>query len=72
MYRNRGNCTFEDVTEKTGTDVSGWTVSAAFVDFNRDGWLDLFVGSYVDFRLTNNKECFFRRRAQKLLWAAGV
>ena len=32
---------------RAGTDRDGWSVSAAFVDYDRDGWLDLFVGNYL-------------------------
>jgi hypothetical protein len=32
-------------------------VSAAFVDYDRDGWLDLFVGNYVDYRLDRDVDC---------------
>jgi hypothetical protein len=57
MWRNRGNGTFANVTRETGTGVSGWSVSAAFTDFDRDGWLDLFVGQYVNFSFSNLKKC---------------
>jgi len=35
----------------------GWSTSAAFVDYDRDGNLDLFVANYVDFTLAGNKLC---------------
>ncbi len=41
----------------TGADASLWSTSAAFVDYDRDGWLDLFVANYVDFTPANNKIC---------------
>lgn len=53
LYHNRGDGTFEDVTEKahlTGVDPHYgklWSVSAAWVDIDNDGWLDLFVTNYV-------------------------
>ena len=48
LLHNNGNGTFTDVTAKTGTaNKGGWGVSAAFVDIDRDGWLDLFVGNYL-------------------------
>lgn len=53
LYHNRGDGTFEDVTEKahlTGVDPHYgklWSVSAAWVDVDNDGWLDLFVTNYV-------------------------
>ena len=46
MFRNNGDGTFTDVSKPSGTDdTRSWGVSAAFVDVDRDGWLDLFVGS---------------------------
>ena len=53
LYHNRGNGTFEDVTEKAhlgGVDPRFgklWSVSAAWVDIDNDGWLDLVVTNYV-------------------------
>jgi hypothetical protein len=47
LYRNRGDGTFEDVTAKAGVAVEGWSSSAAFLDYDRDGFLDLFVARYV-------------------------
>src|SRR4029450_13785510 len=38
MFRNRCDGTFADVSKATGTDDSGWSVAAAFVDCGRDGW----------------------------------
>ncbi|MGO9896559.1 MAG: FG-GAP repeat domain-containing protein, partial [Bryobacteraceae bacterium] len=49
LYHNRGDGTFEDVTEKAhlgGVDPHYgklWSVSAAWVDVDNDGWLDLVV-----------------------------
>ena len=53
LYRNRGNGTFEDVTAKArlgGVDAHFgklWSVAAAWVDVDNDGWLDLVVSNYV-------------------------
>ncbi|HET7209469.1 MAG TPA: CRTAC1 family protein [Terriglobales bacterium] len=53
LYHNRGDGTFEDVTEKAhlgGIDPRYgklWSVSAAWVDIDNDGWLDLVVSNYV-------------------------
>ncbi len=51
LYKNNGNGTFTDVTEKAGLlhPVRRWGSGCTFVDYNRDGYLDLFVGSYLDF-----------------------
>jgi hypothetical protein len=57
LWRNRGDGTFENVVEATGTDDPRWSVPAAFFDYDRDGWLDLYVGSYVHFTLENHKVC---------------
>ncbi len=53
LYRNRGNGTFEDVTEKAKLPVTGirYGSGCSFVDYDRDGYLDLFVANYVDLDL---------------------
>jgi hypothetical protein len=45
LLRNRGNGTFEDVTIAAGLLSFHPTQTAAFGDFNLDGWLDLFIGN---------------------------
>jgi hypothetical protein len=49
LYRNRGNGTFEDVTQAMGVNPPGWAAGAAFGDVDRDGRLDLYVGRYARF-----------------------
>jgi enediyne biosynthesis protein E4 len=50
LYHNNGNGTFSDVSEKARVAGSGaWSTGCAFVDYDRDGKLDLFVATYVDF-----------------------
>jgi hypothetical protein len=44
LLHNRGDGTFEDVTEKAGLLSLHPTQTAAWADFDNDGWLDLFVG----------------------------
>jgi hypothetical protein len=52
MYRNNGDGTFTDVTKQAGlSSDSQWASGAAFGDYDRDGWVDLFVAHYVDFHL---------------------
>jgi hypothetical protein len=58
MYRNNGDGTFSDVTERTGTGDPRWSVSATFFDLDRDGWLDLYVANYVDHSVEKNPKCF--------------
>lgn len=43
LFRNTGNNQFIDVTEKTGLIDNGWTGAATPVDFNNDGWPDLYT-----------------------------
>ncbi|HUC54076.1 MAG TPA: CRTAC1 family protein [Candidatus Cybelea sp.] len=51
LYHNNGNGTFTDVSEKAHVGGSGrmWGTGCAFVDYDRDGKLDLIVANYVDF-----------------------
>jgi hypothetical protein len=44
LLRNNGNGTFDDVTEAAGLLSAAPTNTAAWADFDGDGWLDLFVG----------------------------
>jgi hypothetical protein len=45
LYRNNGDGTFTDVTQEAGliSEKTRWGAGATFVDYNRDGHLDLFV-----------------------------
>src|SRR5690606_5214891 len=48
LFRNTGKGTFQDVTVKSGLgNRNGFSTSAMWVDFDRDGHLDLFVCNYV-------------------------
>jgi hypothetical protein len=51
LYRNRGDGTFTDVTKAAGlwNDQPRWGAGCSFLDYNRDGHLDLFVSNYVRF-----------------------
>jgi hypothetical protein len=58
LYHNNGNGTFSNVTAKAGVAGDGqWSASATFLDYDKDGLLDLWVTRYVDHSFTNNKIC---------------
>jgi hypothetical protein len=43
LYRNNGNGTFTDVTEKSGLKGLGWAADVAVFDFDDDGFLDVLI-----------------------------
>lgn len=59
LWRNRGDGTFVDVAAKAGVlaatvpgsneKLKRWNTGCAFVDYDRDGHLDLFIANYIDF-----------------------
>jgi hypothetical protein len=53
LYHNNGDGTFSDVSERSGVAGKGtrWNTGCAFVDYDRDGRLDLFVANYIDLDL---------------------
>jgi enediyne biosynthesis protein E4 len=58
LLRNNGDGTFSDVTPASGlTDDARFAASAAFVDYDRDGWLDLYVANNVNYTVANETKC---------------
>jgi hypothetical protein len=58
LYHNDGNGTFTNVTTKANVGGDGqWSASAAFLDYDNDGLLDLWITRYVDHSFSNNKIC---------------
>src|SRR5512146_3195855 len=53
LYHNNGDGTFTDVSDKAGVSGNGkrWSTGCAFIDYDRDGHLDLFVANYIDLDL---------------------
>ncbi|MGA2978224.1 MAG: CRTAC1 family protein [Terriglobales bacterium] len=58
LLHNNGDGTFTDVTRKAGLwhDDVRWSTGCAFVDYDRDGRLDLFIAHYVDLDLPHTPE----------------
>jgi hypothetical protein len=58
LFHNNGDGTFTDVSKHSGIQSEpGVAVSAAFLDYDRDGWLDLYVGYNVNYTLKNDRPC---------------
>jgi enediyne biosynthesis protein E4 len=58
LFHNNGNGTFTDVTKAAGlSGVSEFSTSAAFVDYDKDGKLDLVVGNYVQWSMDGDLYC---------------
>src|ERR1700722_1227681 len=62
LYHNNGNGTFTDVTAKAGVaDEGGWSTSAGWFDYDKDGWLDLVVTNYIEWSPKSNLWCGEKR-----------
>jgi VCBS repeat protein/ASPIC/UnbV protein len=62
LIRNNGDGTFTDVTVKAGILNYAPTQTAAWADFNNDGWLDLFIGNESGEGFTNPCEFYFNNK----------
>ena len=62
LYHNNGNGTFTDVTFRAGVGMEGeWPTTAAWIDYDRDGQLDLVVDNYIQWSPQNNLWCGEKR-----------
>jgi hypothetical protein len=54
LYRNNGDGTFTDVTEKAGVGAFRWGTGCAAADYNNDGFTDLFLSNIGESNLFRN------------------
>jgi hypothetical protein len=63
LFRNTGKGTFIDVTQKSGlANRTALSTSAMWIDYDRDGFLDLFVCNYVKWSAEHDINCSFDGR----------
>ena len=78
LFRNRGDGTFDDATQRSGIRSCGWAMGAFFVDVDSDGRLDLLVTKSEGFELWHNRgdgtfeEVSARRGLAVTGWAVGL
>lgn len=53
LFQNLGGGRFREATREAGLDSPRWAAPASFLDYDRDGWLDIVVGNYVDYDPTH-------------------
>ena len=59
LYQNNGDGTFSDMTIHAGVgNGEKWSSSCAFLDYNHDGNLDLYVVNYLDYDVTTDQDWF--------------
>jgi hypothetical protein len=73
LYRNRGDGTFEDVTEVSGTGDDGWATGVAVGDADGDGRPDLFVSNFgADVLYLNRSEAGGEVRFERVANGPGI
>ena len=62
LYQNNGNGTFTNATTHAGvSNGNKWSSSCAFVDYNQDGALDLYVVNYLDYDIAKDRDWYDSR-----------
>lgn len=57
LFRNNGNGTFSDVTDKAGVAAPNWSTCATWFDYDNDSKLDLWVSSFVEYSASGTIFC---------------
>lgn len=68
LYRNKGDGTFDDVSEESGAGMAIDAMSTTIEDYDNDGWLDVYVTntSAGNYHLRNNGDGTFTNLAEEL------
>ena len=72
LFHNEGNGKFADVTKAAGIQNANFGTSAAWLDYDSDGKVDLFVANYVQWTPQERSVVLARRRHEILLHAGIV
>lgn len=65
LLRNQGDGTFAESTFESRIENQSWGTTAAWGDLNGDGFLDLYIGNYVDWSFSNNPTCLSRPELER-------
>ena len=65
LLLNNGDGTFSDITTIAGVNDPRWSTSAVFLDYDKDGWQDLYVATYIAFNWENRIPCFSATAARE-------
>jgi hypothetical protein len=66
LFRNQGGGVFRDITTQAGVAAGGWSSSAGFIDYDRDGDLDLYAVRYLEYDIKDNPYCGFKKPGYRM------
>ena len=65
LFRNEKGESFKDVSDSANLHIDGWSTSACFADVNGDGWPDLYVASYLQWKPDLERRCLDPKSGQR-------